>query len=250
MLLIAGYKLNPESIDYSYDRPQSSEADTDILDSATSLNKGRIGSEAVVADLVNYISSVIHAINLAGARLGGNKLTHVKDVILNAEMLFEKAALANSDGSRSFLGPFLVDELGTLTCATWTYSDIFSGFEDNSKGRNQLTGFLFDSVIEHLDTKYCIHSDSGYKAWTRLPWMDGEKLIKLVAEEVRRWADLAGMIPDEIIEWEMSHSLGKWTDFEIEEFETGTEIDSDILQILVDEIVVDLHECSLNSSYI
>lgn len=246
----SGHKLHPGSIDYSYDQPESSEADTDLLDSATSLSKGRTGSEAV-ADLVNYISSIVHAINLAGARLGGSKLTHVKEVILNAELLFGNAALANSDGCRSFLGHFLVDELETLTCATWTKSDIFPGFEDNTKGRNQVTGFLFDSVIEYLDTKYCMHSDSGYKAWTRLPWwMNGEKLMKLVVEEVRRWADLAGRIPDEIIEWEMSHSLGKWTDFEIEGFETGAEIDSDILQILVDEIVVDLKECSLNSSYI
>ncbi|RVW84584.1 hypothetical protein CK203_048152 [Vitis vinifera] len=244
------HKLHPGSIDYSYDQPESSEADTDLLDSATSLSKWRTGSEAV-ADLVNYISSIVHAINLPGARLGGSKLTHVKEVILNAELLFGNAALANSDGCRSFLGHFLVAELETLTCATWTKSDIFPGFEDNTKGRNQVTGFLFDSVIEYLDTKYCIHADSGYKAWTRLPWlMNGEKLIKLVVEEIRRWADLAGRIPDEIIEWEMSHSLGKWTDFEIEGFETGAEIDSDILQILVDEIVVDLKECSLNSSYI
>ena len=250
LLLITGHKLHPGSIDYSYDQPESSEADTDLLDSATSLSKWRTGSEAV-ADLVNYISSIVHAINLPGARLGGSKLTHVKEVILNAELLFGNAALANSDGCRSFLGHFLVAELETLTCATWTKSDIFPGFEDNTKGRNQVTGFLFDSVIEYLDTKYCIHSDSGYKAWTRLPWlMNGEKLIKLVVEEIRRWADLAGRIPDEIIEWEMSHSLGKWTDFEIEGFETGAEIDSDILQILVDEIVVDLKECSLNSSYI
>jgi hypothetical protein len=45
----------------------------------------------------------------------------------------------------------------------------------------------------------------------------------------------------------MSHSLGKWTDFEIEGFETGAEIDSDILQTLVEEIAVDLWECRVDS---
>lgn len=89
---------------------------------------------------------------------------------------------------------------------------------DNTKGCKQLTGFLFDSMIEYLDTKYYMRSDSGCKTWTRLLWwMNGKKLIKLVVEEVRRWADLAGRVSNEVIEWEMSHSLRKWTDFEIKE---------------------------------
>lgn len=246
--VLAEHKLQPESIDYSYDQPQPSEADTDLLDSATSTNRGRTYNEAV-ANLVNYISSMLLAINGAGARLCGSKLTHAKEVILNAEMMLD-AALANSHGSRSFLGPFLVGELETLTSDTWSKSGIFPGFEDNTKGWNQFTGFLFDCVIEYLDTKYCVHSNSGYKAWTRQPWwMNGEKLVRLVFEEVIKWADLASWTPDEIIEWEMSHSLGKWTDFEIEGFEAGAEIDRYILQILVDEIVVELQECCSGSLY-
>ena len=95
---------------------------------------------------------------------------------MNVERLFRNTALANSDGCRSILDPFLVDKLETLTCATWTESDSFPGSEDNTKGWNQLTGFLFDRVIEYLDTKYCMHSDLGYKAWTRLLWwMNKEK---------------------------------------------------------------------------
>ena len=105
------------------------------------------------------------------------KQTHTcEGVILNVEKLFRNTALANSDGCRSILDPFLVDKLETLTCATWTESDSFPGSEDNTKGWNQLTGFLFDRVIEYLDTKYCMHSDLGYKAWIRLLWwMNKEK---------------------------------------------------------------------------
>lgn len=51
------------------------------------------------------------------------------------------------------------------------------------------------------------------------------------------------MMTDEIVEWEMSNSLGKWSDFSIEELESGAEIDGDILQILVEEIVTELWEC-------
>ncbi|KAF2295320.1 hypothetical protein GH714_032567 [Hevea brasiliensis] len=77
--------------------------------------------------------------------------------------------------------------------------------------------------------------------------MNTEMLIEEVGKEIRRWTNLAGMIPDEIIEWEMSHSLGKWTDFEIESFETGAQIDWDILQVLVDELVTDFCGCRLGS---
>ena len=42
--------------------------------------------------------------------------------------------------------------------------------------------------------------------------MKSGMLIRDVAEEVRRWTKLAWVVPDELIEWEMSYSLGKWTD--------------------------------------
>ena len=59
--------------------------------------------------------------------------------------------------------------------------------------------------------------------------MKSGMLIRDVAEEVRRWTKLAWVVPDELIEWEMSYSLGKWTDFDTEAYETGAETDWDIL---------------------
>ena len=38
--------------------------------------------------------------------------------------------------------------------------------------------------------------------------MKSGMLIRDVAEEVRRWTKLAWVVPDELIEWEMSYSLG------------------------------------------
>ncbi|PHT36825.1 hypothetical protein CQW23_24525 [Capsicum baccatum] len=49
---------------------------------------------------------------------------------------------------------------------------------------------------------------------------------------------------DELIKWDMSHSLGKCTNFEIEEYECGTEVARHILQELVDEVVLDLYSSS------
>jgi hypothetical protein len=70
--------------------------------------------------------------------------------------------------------------------------------------------------------------------------MKGEILVQEVKSEIMKWEFLAGMEPNQIIEWEMNHSLGKWTDFNIEAFEFGVDIGGDVLQILLDEIVEDL----------
>lgn len=73
-------------------------------------------------------------------------------------------------------------------------------------------------------------------------------LIREVVEVIRSWTGLAGFIPDELIEKEMSCCLGKWTDFEIVAFETGSAIDWHILQFLIDEIVIDLWQNKLDFS--
>lgn len=219
-------KLHQDSMDYSYAQTQSSEPDTDLLDSATSLQNGRTGHEMVM-DLINLISMSLDSINQAGVGLPRSKLTHAKEVILNAILLF---------GMKDFLiGSLFLDKLGT--------SNSFLSLDEI-----ELKRFLFDSMIECLDSKYARYGNCGFKAWTRLPLcMNTDILIGEVDEEVRRWSNLTGKLTDEIIEWEMSHSLGKWMDFEIEGFEIGAEIGGDILQKLVDEIVLDLSECKLSS---
>lgn len=238
------HRLCPDSMDYSYDQLQPLEPDVDLLDSATSLDKGRTGSE-LVTNFVRNVSKMLHIIDLTGARLTGIKLAHANEVILNAELLLFGAMTAhNSDGMEGFLIiPHLLDQLESFARVAWTNSNEFIGLEDTKEG-NRLRGFLFDCIIECLDSKYNLYCSSGFRAWSRLPLcMNTKMLILDVEEEVRRWTDLAGMVPDEIIEWEMSHSLGKWTDFDIEAFETGHQIDGDILQNLVEEIVMDLLDC-------
>ncbi|XP_059670594.1 uncharacterized protein LOC132316098 [Cornus florida] len=241
----SGHKLHHDSMDCSYDESQLLEPDADLLDSATSLSKGR-SCTVFVTDLTNHISEVLYSLNIAEARLSGSKLVHAKEVILSAELVFGNIAPHNSDGIEEFsICRFLLDELETLAGFLWTNSSCFLGLKDAKEG-NLVKGFVFDCVMEYLDSRYDRYSKSGFRAWTRLPLcMDAAMLIHKVVEEIRKWTDLAGLIPDELIEREMSHSLGKWTDFEIEEFETGAEIDGDILQILVDEVVRDLWDCRL-----
>ncbi|KAI5443306.1 hypothetical protein KIW84_012094, partial [Lathyrus oleraceus] len=97
--------------------------------------------------------------------------------------------------------------------------------------------------IEYLESN-CCHNFyrvfSLWCAWTKVPLcMKGEILVEEVKSEIKKWEFIAGMEPDEIIDWEMSYSLGKWTDFNVEAFEFGVDIEDYVLQILVDELVED-----------
>ncbi|XVF20778.1 hypothetical protein REPUB_Repub12eG0032700 [Reevesia pubescens] len=235
-----GHRLHLDSMDYAYDEPQPPEPNVDLLDSATSLDKETNGSE-MMTDLFNRISVMLRVMSNVSLGLSEDKLIHVKEAILKAELLFGNVTPGDSDGTDDFLlAPYVHDEVETLADAM--LMDLNSLLSvDQTKENNQLRGFLFDCAIECLDSKYGRYCDSGFGAWRSLPFcMNSGKLIRDVAKEVRRWTKLAGMVPDELIEWEMSYSLGKWTDFDIEAFETGAEMDWDILQILVEEIVVDL----------
>lgn len=239
----SGYKVHRvhELVDYSYDLPQPSESDGELLDSATSLDKARNGS-VMVTDVANFVSKILHMINLSGLVLTGSKLNYVKEVLLNAELLFGIGVSHTSHATKDFsIGSFLLNELETLAAALWTNSECLLVFEE-AKEEDELRRFLFDCVIEYLDLKYGKCCKSGFKECTRLTSCMNTLLIREVGEEVRRWTNLAGRIPDEIIDWEMSHSSGKWTDFDVEAFESGAEIGGEILQVLVDEIMTDLCE--------
>lgn len=226
------------SIDDNSVKPVAS-ADADLLDSASSTKPLGCGL-MVMTDLVNHASAVLQNVNNVHSRLTATKLDYVQGIVLNAELLFGNAAVHNSSRILDFLiGPFL-EELESLVIAAWKNS-IILGIEVR-KEDSPLRRFLFDCLVECLDVKYIRYSDSGFRAWSKLPKsIDAEFLIKTFDEEVRKWISFAGNTSDKIIEREMSTSLGKWTDFEIEAFETGAEISQDIVHMLVNEIVMDLH---------
>lgn len=238
MLLITGHKPQPDHMHLPCDTvlPVCSEAD--LLDSASSANTSRGHNVIMVTDLLKHTARVLHNVDLVRARLTGAKLDYVQEVVLYTEMVFGTAGIHGSSSFVSFLiGPFL-DELENLVKAAWK-NTVILGFEVR-KEENPIRRFLFDSVIECLDVKYNRHTNCGYRAWTRLPkCMNLDILIQLFDQEMRKWISVSGRSPDELIEGDMSTSLGKWTDFEIEAFETGAEISHNIVESLVDEMVID-----------
>lgn len=234
-----GSKLHYDFMDYP-DPLQSLNPGADLLDSATSLDEGR-SSRNVLIDLIDRITRVIGGRDLVVLGLAGSRCTYAKDVMLHAELLFTDLTRLNSDGTEDFvITVFLLDELENAAATSWTDMKSFFGSEE-AKEWNQLRRFLFDCLLECLDLKYRRYCNFGYQGWMRqLVFLNVEKLIRDFGGEMRRWACLAGMTPDEIIEYEMSHALGKWTDFDIEAFENGAELGEDILCNLVEEILIDL----------
>ncbi|KAL4354955.1 hypothetical protein GQ457_06G026620 [Hibiscus cannabinus] len=232
-----GHRLQLDCMDYSDDEPQTTVPDTDLLDSASSLHEETNVNEVII-DLVNRISAMLHVVSNFDLGLSGDKLIHAKEVILKAELLFGNLTLRNSDDF--LLAPYIRDEVETLVAIMQVDFKSVLGM-DQIKQNNELRGFLFDCAIECIDSKYGGYCNSGFVRWRSLPCcMNSGKLIRDVADKVKRWMKLAGMVADELIEYEMSYSLGKWTDFEIEAYETGVEMDWDILQNIVDEIIDDL----------
>lgn len=234
-------KVLAESMDSIYDEPLFPEPDRDLSDCATSLFTRR-SCRALITDHVNNICGVLSKIN----QLKGSKLGYANEVILNTELILgtspEQQALPVDDGLS--VSHFLLNELEMLSSLLWMTFGQLLGCND-PKQMNQLKGFAFDCLLEYLDSKFGRYSDSGFRIWSKLPSsMTKEILIADIIEEVKEWTEFVGLIPDELIEWDMSHSLGKWTDFEIEEFECGTEVDRHILQVLVDEVVLDLYSSS------
>ncbi|CAL0321663.1 unnamed protein product [Lupinus luteus] len=245
----SGHGSPRDSINCSCDKLEQLENDADLLDSATTFNNGKVGFEISI-ELVNQVTTILQSLNFFGTGLTKSKLNHMKDVILNAELVLGN--VSDEDGLAQLLvSCFLRDNLDTMADdATWKDFNAIVDCDDDSKERIQLKAFLFDCVIEYLESNCSHYYDNVFKpfsAWTKLPLCTkAEKLVQEVKREIKKWSCIARMKPFDIIKWEMSHSLVKWNDFNnIEAFEAGIDIDEVVLQTLIDEIVEDLVDSSI-----
>ncbi|KAL5208923.1 hypothetical protein ABZP36_004546 [Zizania latifolia] len=99
---------------------------------------------------------------------------------------------------------------------------------------------LFDCVNEILSVRCAYYFNAGYGSW----FLGMAVLRKLTAEEIyTEMTDLKvaeEWMVDELVYKEMSSPLGSWVDFQIESYEAGSDIATDLLGSLVDEMVTDL----------
>ncbi|KAL0431322.1 UNVERIFIED_CONTAM: hypothetical protein Sradi_0758200 [Sesamum radiatum] len=236
-----GYKPLSESLYCSYHGPRLPTLDSELFDSAASTKTTDTGKELVI-DILNNVSEILCCSDLAVCGLKGDKLDQAKEVLVNAELVFHNAALSGSVLGRGFpIKHLLLDELDTLASVLWMNFGCSLGIEDG-KEVNQLKRFVLDSIIEHLGSRLEGYPKAGTKVSRKLPLRMNttNTLIFEILDIVRRWEDLSRFGLDEVIEKEMTRSLGEWTQCENEAFETGMEISLHVFQVLLDETVRDL----------
>ncbi|KAK4410185.1 hypothetical protein Sango_0091500 [Sesamum angolense] len=236
-----GYKPLSESLYCSYHGPRLPTLDSELFDSAASTKTTDTGKELVI-DILNNVSEILCCSDLAICGLKGDKLDQAKEVLVNAELVFHNAGLSGSFLGRGFpIKHLLLDELDTLASVLWMNFGCSLGIEDG-KEVNQLKRFVLDSIIEHLGSRLEGYPKAGSKVSRKLPLRMNttNTLIFEIVDIVRRWEDLSRFGLDELIEKEMTRSLGEWTQCENEAFETGMEISRHVFQVLLDETVRDL----------
>ncbi|KAL8200489.1 hypothetical protein R6Q57_011828 [Mikania cordata] len=227
------------SMSYSNEESQFQESETNPFYSGVLFRKDNTHNKLVV-DLLTYISQVLSTIDVVNSKITGNIRAHVKQVVFNSELVLSNQTPHNPNELNSF---FICDLLLKLDTLAEVLKTKFVNFLDsqNSGAGYQQKRFVFDAIIEYLESRYARYSKCGFKTWINLaPFMGFDVLIQEVVVEVKRWMGFVGVISDELVDGDMSHCLGQWTDFEIEVYETGAKIESDILQMLVDEVVLDI----------
>ncbi|KAJ3669294.1 hypothetical protein LUZ60_011244 [Juncus effusus] len=118
---------------------------------------------------------------------------------------------------------------------------VFESIEDEEKDGKISKKMLFGCVYEYLEIKCAYFFGAGYNLWVK-----GDLFVNKISAEgifkevlVEKGIEEESMV-DFLVDRDMSVDLGKWVDFEIEKFESGSEIEGDILGFLIDELVGEL----------
>lgn len=102
---------------------------------------------------------------------------------------------------------------------------------------------MFDCVGECLDLRCRQYVSGGYRLWAKglSVVRRKDRLAEEVYKEISGWSsDIGESMIDELVDKDMSNQYGRWLDFETEAFEVGIQIESRILNYLIDEVVADM----------
>ncbi|KAI3755030.1 hypothetical protein L1987_54823 [Smallanthus sonchifolius] len=104
---------------------------------------------------------------------------------------------------------------------------------------------LFDCVSVCLEGRRERALSGSFEEWSKWSTFFQKKALLAgeIQKEIRGWTSMEELMVDEVVEKDMSTGNGKWLDFEAEALEEGIVIETDILTLLIDEIVVDLSTC-------
>ncbi|KAA8536770.1 hypothetical protein F0562_029248 [Nyssa sinensis] len=191
-------------------KPQMVEGETELSDSASS------------------ITATTGFIDLK--RSSNWELEYVRDVLGNAELMFEDFALGQA---HNVINPDLFDLLENQKTGSDKNMEEFSKLEQK---------MLFDCVSEYLELSCGRLFHGSCNSWAKWSTLFQKKgwLAEELCKEISGLTSMGDLMVDELVDKDMSTQYGKWVGFEIEAFEEGVEIQKEILTSLVDEMVTDL----------
>ncbi|CAO2193497.1 unnamed protein product [Urochloa humidicola] len=229
--------------------------DVSSLGSPVEKNEGRdlfVSTENKMEDLFNLESDIVNLAMSVDTRktdseealCDNDKLSCPQNFLAHDSKFLEsrlhsigEAAISNAElllGSSLHL--FSIEMLeNTVDMFGGEYSDLT---EDK---KYQHTNFLFDCIVESLDSKFCNFGKCGYKAWLKLPLSLSKDLLKCqVLEDISDWRESRGTALRQVSDKEVDQVTARWDANQIEAFDISIAIENDILEALVGEFALDL----------
>lgn len=157
------------------------------------------------------------------------EIQYVKEILRNIELMFKDYALGRA---HEIINPRLFDQLGS-----WNRHLNDGGVVSRTNHR-----VLFDCISECLELRCRKYVSGGCKLWAKglATVRRKERLAEEVYQEISGWGGFGDSMIDELVDKDMSSQYGRWLDFDIEAFELGIQIESRILNSLIDEVVADM----------
>ncbi|XP_020108018.1 uncharacterized protein LOC109723918 [Ananas comosus] len=200
-------------------KASSTEAELDLSDSASSAFQD-------TSDIPDTLTS-------SEIKTTKFELQYIKEILSNTELGSDDlGSLFMRLNAGETLDPLLFDKLESKRSRITNGKEIM-----DSKANRKL---WFDCVIECLESTHGIYFEAGYKAWSKGIVATKKGLEREIFGEIMEWKSMGDWMVDDLVDRDMSTRLGKWVDFQKEAFETGVDIEGEILGSLVDEILGDI----------
>jgi hypothetical protein len=164
-----------------------------------------------------------------------SRLNSIGEALSNAELLLGRH-LMHGTTSALALHPFIMEMMETSV-------GVFG--EEESLGLTegkyyQHTNFLFDCIVESLESKFHDFGKCGYKAWLKLPLSLSKDLLKQdLLDVIGNWKE-SGAALSRVADKELDQVTTSWDECSVELFDISVAIEDDILEALVVELALEL----------
>ncbi|KAF7034568.1 hypothetical protein CFC21_045563 [Triticum aestivum] len=204
--------------------------ESDIVDLSMSIDTTKTDDHVSNAEIPCVQSSPEHDFEFLEGRLHS-----IGEAIANAELLLDSSLFCGTPSSLS-LHSFIVEMLETVEAVFGVGTEGSFGFKEENNC--QRTNFLFDCIVESLDSKFRDFGKCGYKALLRMPLTLSKDLLKReISEEIGNWSEISS---DQAAEKELDQVVAaRWDACRTEAFDISVAIEDDILEALVGEFALD-----------